>query len=98
MNMNGYETMTTFWNDFSIADKFGISAVEDTFNRAFNEWKVNYQYLTELVLVLNWKIWQHHGENEPLAKVYNELWIKADEYAQSNLHDDELEYFYEVTD
>ena len=23
MNINGYETMTTFWNDFTIADAFG---------------------------------------------------------------------------
>lgn len=23
---NGYELQTTFWNDFSIADRFGLSA------------------------------------------------------------------------
>ena len=45
---NGYELQTTFWNDFSIADRFGLSAVQDTFNRAFKEWKENYKYLTEL--------------------------------------------------
>ena len=54
---NGYELQTTFWNDFSIADRFGLSAIQDTFNRAFKEWKENYKYLTELVLVLNHKIW-----------------------------------------
>ena len=59
MTMNGYTTITTFWQDFSIADKFGIDAIKDTFNRAFNEWKGNYQYLTELVLVLNWKVWEY---------------------------------------
>ena len=53
---NGYELQTTFWNDFSIADRFGLSAIQDTFNRAFKEWKENYKYLTELVLVLNHKI------------------------------------------
>ena len=46
---NGYELQTTFWNDFSIADRFGLSAIQDTFNRAFKEWKENYKYLTELV-------------------------------------------------
>ena len=37
------EFKTTFKNDFTIADKFGASAVKDTFNRAFNEWKNNYR-------------------------------------------------------
>lgn len=98
MNVNGYETMTTFWEDFSIADHLGIEAVKDTYNRAFKGWKDNYKYLTELVLVLNWKIWQHYETNEPLARVYNELWQQADSYACENLKDEEAEYFFRVTD
>lgn len=31
MQENGYETQTTFWEDFSNADKFGESAIRDTF-------------------------------------------------------------------
>ena len=38
---------TTFWTDFSIADRFGIKAVKDTFERAFKEWKSNARYLKE---------------------------------------------------
>ena len=49
----GYTPQTTFWEDFSIADPFGLEAVQDTFNRAFEEWKSDHIYLTELVLVLN---------------------------------------------
>lgn len=98
MNVNGYETMTTFWSDFTIADAFGIDAVKDTFNRAFNEWKSDYKYLTELVMVLNWKIWQHYEKNEPLARVYNKLWMQADEYACENLHGEEATYFFRTTD
>ena len=55
---NGYKFVSTFPSDFTIADKFGESAIRDTFNRAFNEWKSNYVYLTELVISLNWKIWE----------------------------------------
>ena len=51
-----YECITTFWEDFSIADAFGIEAIKDTFKRAFEEWKTNYKYLTELVIVLNIKL------------------------------------------
>ena len=50
-------TSSTFWMDFSIADRFGLNAIQDTFNRAFGEWKSNYKMLTELVGVLNHKIW-----------------------------------------
>lgn len=97
-DLNGYETITTFWEDFTIADKFGINAVKDTFNRAFNEWKGNYKYLTELVLVLNHKIWFWYGKNDALAKVYNDLWEKADLYACNNLKGEELSYFYRILD
>ena len=89
---------TTFWDDFSIADRFGISAVKDTFNRAFKEWKSDYKYLTDLVMVLNHKIWQWYEKNDALARVYNDLWMKADQYAVDNLKGEELSYYYEVTD
>ena len=37
-----YQPKTTFWMDFSIADKFGIAAIKDTYNRAFKGWKTNH--------------------------------------------------------
>lgn len=40
MQENGYDPMTTFWEDFSIADKYSIAGVKDTYKRAFSEWKV----------------------------------------------------------
>lgn len=99
MNINGYETMTTFWNDFTIADAFGASAIEGTFYCAFREWKNNYKYLTELVMILNWKLLQHYEQNNTaLAELYNDLWQQADAYACKNLKGEELKYFYEVTD
>lgn len=98
MNVNGYQTITTFWEDFSIADMFGVSVVKDTYKRAMNEWKDNYKYLTELVMVLNWKIWQHNEKNSQLADIYHNLWEEADMYAIENLKGDELVYFYKTTD
>ena len=97
---NGYEMTTTFWQDFSIADCFGVASVRDTFNRAFKEWKSNYVYLTELVITLNLKIWQHYEKNGSceLSRLYNELWEKADNYACENLKGEELNFFYRITD
>lgn len=93
----GYEPKTTFWMDFSIADMFGANAVKDTYNRAFEEWKDNYIYLTELVMVLNHKIWQH-ANDEALGSLYEDLWERADEYAINNLKNEELSYFFSTTD
>ncbi len=94
--MIGYTPVTTFWDDFTIAEAFGGNAVRDTFNRAFDEWKGNYKYLTELVMVLNHKIWQHADHS--LADIYNELWENAYDYGMCNLKDDELQYFLRVLD
>lgn len=94
----GYVTQTTFWEDFSIAEKFGEEAVKDTFLSAFKEWKGNYIYLTELVMILNWKIYQHFLHDNKLAKIYNDLWEKADTYACNHLKGKELSYFYKITD
>lgn len=95
----GYEFKTTFWSDFSIADAFGLSAVQDTFDRAFKEWKHDHIYLTELVMVLNWKIREHYKKkHDELAKLYNKLWRQADGYACENLKGEELTYFYQTTD
>ena len=37
----GYTPITTFWDDFSIAEKFGEQAIRDTAERAFEEWHTN---------------------------------------------------------
>lgn len=94
----GYKPITTFWMDFSIADHYGTGAVKDTYKRAFNEWKDDYKYLTELVLVLNHKIWQWYKNDENLAEVYNDLYDEASRYAENNLKGQEARYYFHVTD
>lgn len=97
--LTGYQPKTTFWMDFSIADKFGKGAVLDTYKRAFEGWKNDPVYLTELVMVLNWKLWEHHDAgNTTLAETYDKLWGAADEYAMDNLTGEDLSYFLSTTD
>ena len=96
--LTGYHPITTFWEDFSIADEYGIDAIKDTYKRAFNEWKSDYKYLTELVMVLNWKIWEWYDKDMTVGEVYNVLWKKTDEWACNNLKGDELSYFFRTTD
>lgn len=95
---NGYEMATTFMRDFDIADMFGEKAIKDTFKRAFDEWKNNYVFLTELVISLNLHIWKWYEKNEAIARLYNDLWEQADSYACENLKGKELSFFYNVTD
>lgn len=98
----GYKQKTTFWQDFTIAEAFGLEAVIDTCTRAFNEWKINHEYITELVLVLNHKGWQHYndagGTCTPMAEAYFALYYEVSDWCQEHLEGDELEYFYKVTD
>lgn len=97
--LTGYKPQTTFWQDFSIADKFGPDAIRETFQKSFDEWKYNHIYLTELVLVLNWKMWQHNDlGNRILSSMYQKYWEVADNYAINNLKDEELSYFIRTTD
>lgn len=95
----GYKPITTFYLDFSIAEKFGVEGVIDTYKRCLQTAvSMGYKALTEFVMVLNWKIWEHYQTNEPLAKVYNDLWKEADEYAMEHLKGNELSYYYKTTD
>ena len=94
----GYTPQTTFWNDFSIADIYGADAVQDTFDRAFAEWKNNAVYITELVLVLNHKSWQHAEKRRELSELYADLYYKADKYALDHLKGDDWQYYFETTD
>lgn len=96
--MCGYKPITTFYEDFSIADKFGAEAIKDTFDRAFKEWKSDYKYLTELVMVLNWKCWRYSEDNMPFSRLYYMFFQKAYDYAIKHLKGEELSYFYRTTD
>lgn len=56
-------------------------------------------------MALNWKIYEHYNDKEDndskaneIARVYNDLWEQADQYARDNLKGKELEYFYTTTD
>lgn len=96
---NGHEE-TSFWRDYTIAEVMGgTAAVQDTFNRSFREWRHNVTYLIELTFCLNFKCWQHHEKgHDDLARLYAELYEKANDWAYSNLKGDDLSRFFQATD
>lgn len=61
--------------------------------------KYNYKELTELVLFLNWKLWETYNKwYIKIAEVYNDIWEETNDYAYENLKDEELKYFIRTTD
>ena len=97
--MTGYEPKTTFWEDFTVAERVsGVAGVKDTFQNAFKSWKHDKEYITELVMVLNWKIHQWYNVDDDLANLYNKLWGEADSWCMDNLKGDDLKYFLQTTD
>ena len=96
--VTGYKPQTTFWDDFSIADRFGKDAIIDTYHRAFQDWHRSVVYITELALVLNWKSWEYAESNPDLSRLYEYLWDIVNTWCYDNLKGRDLDYYYKTTD
>ena len=98
--MTDYQPMTTFFSDYSIAEFMeGEKGIRDTYKRAFNEWKNDIKYITEMCMVLNHKIWEWYGRGKhATAMVYDELWKECAAYIEGHFEGEDLSYYYRVTD
>ena len=93
-----YKFETTFWEEFSISDQYGPDRVVEHYNLVFDQWKDNLKYLTELVLVLNWKIYQWYQVDDTLGMTYDDLWKRTDSFAMDTLRGEDLHYYLSVLD
>ena len=99
MRLLDYECKTTFWNDFSIAERFGEEAVRDTYKRAKVEWKKDRIYGTKLSMVLNHKCWYwYEKKNTKLSQLYAGLWEEWHDWVLENWKGEDLVYYLRVTD
>lgn len=99
LNEVGKERKTTFFSDLSIAEVYGVKSVKDTYKQVMRSWGNNLEFMCEWVVALNQKIWQHYDtQNETLARVYDELWRKADEYCRNHFKGEELSEYYAYID
>lgn len=94
----GYKPLTTSYSDLSIADAFGEQAVIDTYKSLKSEFLGDYKLLTELTMALNWKIFEHYGRNDRLARLYDKMWREMDSFCIDTFNDDEISYYYQTTD
>lgn len=116
-DMSGFKPKYTFYNDFAIAEFCEMhlrecGAILKTFKQVLASWGNNYEAMTEVVLVLNHKIWaffqkvdsKYLGVNDECAmnisKLYDILWRKADEFYHEKFSEnkDAMSYYYEVLD
>lgn len=98
-NMTGYQPSTTTYEDFTISEEFGVAAIETLYMQLFEKYKTDYKKLTELVMMLNWKSWEHNSQgNYEISELYADLFYKARDYGYDHLKDDELSYFWRTLD
>ena len=98
MESVGKKRKTTFFSDLSIAECYGVKAVKDTYKNVMRSWGKDIDFMCEWVICLNQKIWQHYNSKPELAKVYDELWRKADDYCRKHFKGEELSTYYAYTD
>ena len=96
--MLDYKFESTFWEEFSIAEDYGADGIREHYNLVFNLWKDNLKYLTELVLVLNIKIFIWYGVDDTIGLTYDQLWKETDGYALETLKGDDLHFYLHTLD
>ena len=96
--MLDYKFESTFWEEFSIAENYGPDGVREHYDLVFSQWKDNIKFLTELVLVLNLKLFIWFKVDDDLGKMYEDLYVDADAYALSSFEGDDLHYYLHTLD
>lgn len=91
--LTGYKVRTTFYIDFSIAEKFGTKGIKSTYEESFEEWNKEYEYVTELCMVLNWKMFRWFSVNDEFYELYRKLYTQLDQWCVNNLKGEELDYY-----
>ena len=94
----GYKPISTYYSDFSIAERFGVNAIKDTYKRAIKYWGSDIKWATEIVMVLNWKCHEHYNGNKAFYELYADLWEQADKYVKENYEGEALDYYYRTID
>lgn len=91
---------TLYWQRFSIAESYGKDEVKRVYDKILKESKKDYTLITELVMILNHKSWEHskYAASSAFCELYTDLYRETNQYALDNLTGKELTYFLDVTD
>lgn len=95
----GYKPVTDLALCFERAEeKLGLNGPDYVFNCVFEKTKNNVKWVTELVILLNHKIWYYYRNNDELGLIYEKLYKKAYNWCVCNLEGEDAEYFFRVID
>ena len=92
-----------FWAAFDDAEEGGANTIQVIANMAYQRWKDSIEELTDLVMVINHKCWEHYrlGNNE-LSSLYGDLYYfyyeKAINYLEKEKRNEDLTYFIRTLD
>ena len=96
--MFDFKFESSFWEEFSIAENYGTDGIREHYKVVFDQWKDNLKFLTELVLVLNIKIFLWYGVDDTIGLTYDQLWKETDGYALEALKGNDLHYYLSTLD
>ncbi len=116
-DMNPYTPKYTFYHDFAIAEFCEVymrdkDAIRKTYNDCIRSYGNNYKALTELIMVLNHKLWAYYQKVDSrylgiddakameFSKLYDTLWKEAQQVLYKNFegNNEAMSYYYDVTD
>ncbi len=116
-DMTDWRPQYTFYSDFGIAEFCEVymrdrNAVLSTYRNVIKNWASDYKALTEIILVLNHKIWAFYNRVDSgymkvsnqiadyFAKLYNKLYEQAiaEFFKRYENNTTATDYYYRVTD
>lgn len=92
---------TNMWHEFTVAELKGIKGVQEHFKKVFDELKKakDVEKLTELVLVTNWKCWDHYDMfHTKMSEAYSTLYYKAHNWCCSHFKGQDMDYYFNMVD
>ena len=92
-----------FWGEFDTVELCGPATIRGLAEAEFDRYKDDAVSLTDLVMVINHKSWNHHDMgNENLCALYAELYYKYYEkvinFLDNEGREDDLTYFIRTLD
>lgn len=93
----------TFWRAFDEAEEAGRATVIEIASILYQRWRNNIEELTDLVMVINHKSWDHHyNGNDDMCNLYADLYYeyyeKAIQYLEDNGREKDITYFVRTLD
>lgn len=104
-----YQPLTTAWQDLTIAEPYGLKALNSTYKKLLAYCRSDFKKMVELEVCLNWKMWQFSESPIPNADkvvcAYKGLYIAHQQETLKQMQkgtkaeqEKKAEYHFQMTD